>query len=107
MLATTGRPSAFISQTLTLTGVITDPGALASGVASLEIDLVPTGEVSKAWQLTSLANPNDPVTDWSYTIPPDLEGNYQINLRGTDQVGNRNDNISSWWTGWRSAWRAP
>jgi len=102
-----------ISGDLTLTGVITDPGSIASGVQALEIDLVPSGQITNSWQAATLQQSGVGVTsaDWEYVVPAGIEGNYQINLRGTDASGgdasggdaggNRNDNLFDWFSGWQ------
>ncbi|MCB0056289.1 MAG: hypothetical protein KDE45_04650, partial [Caldilineaceae bacterium] len=92
-----------ISQTLTLNGVITDPGSVAAGVQGLAVDLVPAGQITNSWQTATLLQSGPGVTraDWEYTVPAGLEGYYLINLRGTDVLGNRNDNQLDWWSGWQ------
>ncbi len=33
---------------------------------------------------------------WSFTVPADLEGYYQLDMRATDSVGNRNESRGDW-----------
>ncbi|HSH12115.1 MAG TPA: hypothetical protein VLA15_00130, partial [Desulfurivibrionaceae bacterium] len=97
------NPSAqAITQTITLSGFVTDTGPVASGVQSLDIDIVPSGQVSSSWQTANLlATPGAIASGWDYQVPSGLEGVYQLNLRGQDVQGNLNDDLSSWWTGWQ------
>ena len=97
-----GLTSGLITDTITLSGVITDPGTVASGIQQLEIDLVPVGQISDTWHTTTLANSGAGVANstWSYPIPSGIEGNYLINLRGTDIQGNQTSE-SDWFTNWQ------
>jgi hypothetical protein len=92
-----------ISQGAVLRGAAVDPGPAAAGLAGLEIDLVPAGQISDTWQAATLAasGPGVLTSTWSYTLPATLEGMYHINLRSTDAVGNRNDDTGTWsqWEG--------
>jgi hypothetical protein len=110
-LTDTGPSVNVITQSLTIGGLITDPGIAAKGLASLEIAYVPA-EIARAtggqdglnWQPVTLAQAGEGVTrtTWSHVIPSNLEdGLYQINLRGTDVLGNRNDEAFTWpqWQG--------
>ena len=89
----TGPSSTTITQTLTLSGVVTDPREVAAGVQQLEIAFTPAGQTPGAWANTTLAQSGEGITatTWSYPVPAGLEGTYQINLRGTDTRNNRND----------------
>ena len=55
------------------------------------------------WLPTALAQSGGGVLDttWSYQVPADMEGIYQIDLRGTDVLNNVNDDRSTWnvWRG--------
>ncbi len=95
-----GPNTTVISQSVTLSGVITDPGTTASGVSSLQVDLVPTGQISNTWFLATLDSPGSATSTWSAALP-DLEGNYLINLRGTDLLGNSENRVEHWWSGWQ------
>ncbi len=97
-----GPSRGVISDTITLTGVITDPGSITSGIQQLEIDFVPAGQISNTWQIAALANsgPGVDMTTWSYPVPSGLEGNYLINLRGTDGQGNQGSE-DSWFSDWQ------
>ncbi len=111
----TGPYTSVITQPLTLSGVITDPGLVASGVGRLEIAYTPAELVGKQdtpdWQEATLARSGTDIihTTWSHSVPgsPDgldpggLEGIYQIDLRGSDVLGNRNDSRAEWnqWRG--------
>ena len=51
-----------ITQTLTLSGVITDTGSIAAGVEGLEVDFVPSGRISDTWRVAALAQHGPGVT---------------------------------------------
>ncbi|MDY7076379.1 MAG: LamG-like jellyroll fold domain-containing protein [Chloroflexota bacterium] len=56
------------------------------------------------WQAATLSESGTGITHttWSHVVPGDLEeGIYQIDLRGSDVLGNRNDDTSTWsqWQG--------
>jgi sugar lactone lactonase YvrE len=55
----------------------------------------------QAWQPVTLDSPGAPASAWSYDLPAGLEGFYQIDLRPTDVLGNRNDRRQDWrqWRG--------
>ncbi|MBM3134650.1 MAG: LamG domain-containing protein, partial [Chloroflexi bacterium] len=57
---------------------------------------------SLAWADTTLAasGPGITTTTWSQAVPQGLEGIYQIDLRGTDVLHNRNEQRLTW-----NAWR--
>lgn len=95
--------SATITQTLQLGGVITDAGDVSAGVQSVEIDFVPSGQSSYAWQAAALAESGSGVytSTWSYNIPDGIEGNYLINLRGVDVLGNVTQNPQLLFSGWQ------
>ncbi len=98
-----------ITQTVTLSGAVMDPTYIAIGLDGLEIAFTPAdGLASHAvtepdWEDTALAQSGKGVTtsSWSHPIPADLDGIYQIDLRGNDVFDNRNDNQSTWnhWRG--------
>lgn len=52
------------------------------------------------WHAAQLAQTGGATTDWSVAVPDGLEGIYQIDLRGTDTLGNLNQERSTW-----KAWR--
>ncbi len=55
------------------------------------------------WQTVNLAQSGASVatTTWDFTIPDGLEGYYQLDLRGADVLGNRNDEQRSAYTHWQ------
>ncbi len=55
----------------------------------------------KTWNWANLTDNLAPHTTWSYTLPAGQEGLYELELRGVDYLGNRNDNPASWnaWQG--------
>jgi uncharacterized repeat protein (TIGR01451 family) len=55
----------------------------------------------RGWQGVTLIQPGATSTAWVSTIRPDVEGFYQIDLRPTDALGNRNDRRITWrkWRG--------
>lgn len=97
------RPA--IGQTIAIGGVVSDTESIA-GIDKLEIAFTPveqiaalppglTGEqadaqLNRAWAPVTLAQrgPGVTTTAWSYAIPLGLEDLYQIDLRGTDMLGN-------------------
>ncbi len=98
-----------ISDTLTISGVITDTGD--AGVDKLELAFVAleqlaalpantTGneadvQINRIWLPVTVAQPGAPVSGWNFTIPTGLENEYQIDLRATDRLGNvlHSDNV--------------
>ncbi len=48
-----------------------------------------------SWKPLALG-PGTNTRTWSYPIPAELEGNYEIDLTDTDNVGNRNDDRLKW-----------
>ncbi|HOS78982.1 MAG TPA: Ig-like domain-containing protein [Anaerolineae bacterium] len=86
-----------------ITGVITDVGSVAYGVAGVQIAFVDSEEVTPTvvWHSALLATPGAVTSTWAYTLPADMEGFYEIYLRGSDVVGNVNDRQSTWqvWQG--------
>ncbi len=73
---------------------------LMLGTASAHFDVA----LSQAnWQPATLAQSGAGVvaTTWGYTVPLGLEGLYEIDVRGSDVVGNRNDDPTTWnkWRG--------
>ncbi len=73
-----------------------------------EVEIYPAGlntaavaALYRRWQPVTLANPGAVNTTWSYQLPNDLEGLYQIDIRSQDVTGNRNDEQRSRWRQWR------
>ena len=56
----------------------------------------------RRWQPAALADsgPNVASTTWSYRLDEPLEGYYQIDMRGADVIGNRNDEHRGRWPQW-------
>ena len=100
-LTDTGPSTTTITTTLTVGGVITDVGSVAIGVQSLDISFTPAGEDPSTWGDATVLNPGATTSDWSRAVPSGLEGVYEIDLRGSDMLGNRNDDTSTWqaWQG--------
>lgn len=73
-------------------------------VAIFDVALTPTlvdflySAAGTGWLPATLSRPNTPQSDWTLDGPTDLEGQYQIDLRGADTVGNR-DGIGYPWRG--------
>ncbi len=67
--------------------------------AALPLDQV--AALYRGWESVSLAQPGATSTAWTHTIPPNIEGFFQIDLRPTDALGNRNDRRITWrkWRG--------
>jgi hypothetical protein len=96
-----GPLTAAITSTLTLQGVITDPGSVASGAGQMEIGFAPVEDgVPTSWATATLTSPGAQSSGWTHPVP-ELEGFYSISLRGSDAIGNRNDAIGTWqkWEG--------
>ena len=55
------------------------------------------------WQPVTLAasGPGITATTWTYQVPNGLDGFYQIDIRGEDELGNRNDDQRGLWPQWR------
>lgn len=102
-----------ISQTLTLSGLLTDTNSVA-GLDRLEIAFTPIEQVAalpgdltsaeaeaqlnRAWYAATLAQRGPGVTasSWSAAVPAGLEGQYQIDLRAADLAGNRAVTSGAW-----------
>ncbi len=58
---------------------------------------------SRIWNPANLASQGAGVlaSAWSFLLPQDIEGFYQLDMRGTDVLGNRNDDRVAWrvWRG--------
>jgi hypothetical protein len=94
-----------ITETLTLSGTITETGL--AGLDALEIAFTPIEQVAalpsdatsdqaeallnRAWTPATLAQRGASATQstWTVQVPAGLENEYQIDLRGTDLLGNR------------------
>ena len=85
------------------TAALTDTGSVAYGVAGVEIAFVDSEDDPPVitWRDAVLTTPGAITSTWFYTLPADMEGFYEIYVRGTDVVGNRNDYQSTWpvWQG--------
>lgn len=94
-----------ISQTLRLSGVVSETGRLQTGVSGLEASFTDRQPITptQTWQSATLAASGPGVfnTTWTYTVPAGLEGFYQIDARGADVADNRNEDQSAWgqWAG--------
>ncbi len=80
-----------ITQTVEITGVITDTGSVASGVSLVEIAFVPAGGEPASWTTVTPDLPGAVVSTWRYLLPGNLDGLYQIWLRGSDRLGNQRE----------------
>lgn len=78
-----------ITETIVLTGVISDTGIVSSGVNAVEISITPAGQEPGNWQPAFLSQLGEPVSNWQFQLPADLEGLYQVNIRGSDLAGNQ------------------
>jgi hypothetical protein len=94
-----------ITQTLTIGGVVADENSTA-GIDKLEIAFTPVEQIAslppgltgaqaeaqlnRVWTPVALAQrgPGVPATAWSFQVPTGLENLYQIDVRGTDMLGN-------------------
>ncbi|MCB0072377.1 MAG: hypothetical protein KDE20_12995, partial [Caldilineaceae bacterium] len=104
---------AIITDTITISGVITDTGP--AGVQQVEVSFVPLEQIAalpvdvqsdeaaglldaagRVWLPATPATVGAGVTAWSMQIPEDLEGEYQLDVRGTDTLGNRLTSPNLW-----------
>lgn len=92
-----------ISQTITIGGVVSDTDSIV-GINTVEIAFTPIeqlaalpggltsdqveAQLNRVWVPVNLANPGAISSTWSFQIPDGLESIYQIDLRGTDLLGN-------------------
>jgi len=104
---------AVITQTLTISGVVSDTNSIV-GLDKLEIAFTPVEQVAalppgltseqaeaqlnRVWLPVTLAQRGAGVatTTWSVAIPAGLENIYQIDLRGTDMLGNVSISAGVW-----------
>lgn len=109
-LRVTDAARTVISDTITISGIVTDTGA--AGVDKLEVALVsveqiaalPTdisadqadAQLNRTWLLATVAQRGAGVSSWSIQLPAGLEGEYQIDLRATDLLGNVLRSDSAW-----------
>ena len=112
-LSLTDATRTVISQTLTLNGVVSDTDSLV-GIDKLDIAFtpveqiaaLPTGltsaqaeaQLNRTWTPVTLAQRGAGMatTTWTYQIPAGLEDVYQIDLRGTDMLGNVAISANQW-----------
>ncbi len=95
-----------ISQSLTLSGVVSETSNFGAGVSGVEISFTDVQPVTptQVWQPALVGPPSGPGvlnTTWSYSVPASLEGFYQIDARGGDVASNRTEDQSAWgqWRG--------
>ncbi|MGD8856429.1 MAG: hypothetical protein PVG33_08895, partial [Chloroflexota bacterium] len=69
-------------------------------ILSLQLDAATVRGLFQSWQDFLPTTVGDVNTTWSYQVPADLEGLYQIDLTATDVLGNRND-FRETWNHWR------
>lgn len=102
-----------ITETVTIGGLITDTASIA-GLDTLEIAFTPVEQIAalpgditsdeaeallnRDWHPATLAQRGAGVStsSWRFAVPPGLEDLYQIDLRGTDLVGNRSLSVNVW-----------
>jgi hypothetical protein len=101
-----------ISDTLTLSGVVSDTGS--AGVDTLEIAFTPIERIAalpgditsdqadaalnRTWLPVTLGQRGAGITQttWTAQVPANLESEYQIDLRGADVLGNRLLTSGAW-----------
>jgi hypothetical protein len=89
-----------ITKPLALTGTVSD----TTGVARLEVAFVTVEQVAaqpgtipqRAWHGARLARPGAADSAWRLNVPDDLEGLFQIDLQGTDTLGNQAPTSNVW-----------
>jgi hypothetical protein len=102
-----------ITQTLTLNGVVTDTNSNV-GLDTMEIAFTPIEQIAalpadltadeaeallnRTWLPVTLAQrgPGQATSTWSAAVPAGLEGEYQIDVRATDMLGNRQITANLW-----------
>ena len=107
-LSTVDATRSVITDTITLSGVLTDTGA--AGVDKLEVAFVTVSQIAaisntvssaqadallnRTWLPATVTQRGAAVSTWSLPLPFPLENEYQIDLRATDKLGNvlRSDN---------------
>jgi hypothetical protein len=102
-----------ISNTLTLSGVLTDtgPSGHPAGVDKLDVAFVTVeaitaepsdinaeqanAQLNRTWLPATVISRGAGVSSWQLQVPAGLEGEYQIDLRATDTLGNvlHSDNV--------------
>jgi cytoskeletal protein CcmA (bactofilin family) len=94
-----------ITRTSSLAGLVSENGSANSGIAGLEISLtdLETSFGTPNFAPVNLSTSGAEVLNasWNYTVPTDLEGFYQIDLRASDQQGNQENDSAAWgvWQG--------
>ncbi|MCB0159886.1 MAG: hypothetical protein KDD83_17265, partial [Caldilineaceae bacterium] len=102
-----------MTDTITISGLITDTGP--AGVQQVEVSFVPLEQIAalpvdvqsdeaaalldaagRAWLPAAPATVGAAATTWAVQIPVDLEGEYQLDVRGTDTLGNRRTSPNLW-----------
>jgi hypothetical protein len=94
----TGLSTTTITQTLALSGVITDPGTLLPACRGWRSTLCPPAR-SEYGNAATLAQSGVVTSNWTYNVPAGLEGNYLINWRAR-RPGQPNDDQLTW-SGWQ------
>ena len=102
-----------ITQTITIGGVISDTNSVV-GIDKAEIAFTPVEQIAalpanltsteaearlnRTWTPVTLAQRGAGVaqTTWSFAIPANLENVYQIDVRGTDMLGNVSISANLW-----------
>jgi uncharacterized repeat protein (TIGR01451 family) len=71
-----------------------------SGASSAELSLTPfspqNGAGEQSWRALTIDQAGASLSTWSYAVPNDLEGFFQIQLRGSDAEGNRSEAGTVW-----------
>lgn len=71
-----------------------------SGASSAELSLTPfspqNGAGAQSWRTLTVDQAGASLSTWSYAVPNDLEGFFQIQLRGSDAEGNRSEAGTVW-----------
>ncbi|MCX6047063.1 MAG: Ig-like domain-containing protein, partial [Chloroflexi bacterium] len=106
-----------ISNTVTISGLVTDTGTIpgsSAGIDQVEIAFTPAEQIAalpagligdaaeaqlnRTWVAVTLAQRGAGVatSGWRYQLPAGLEGEYQIDFRSTDMLGNRRITPNNW-----------
>ena len=116
-LSQTDAVNTVISRTVTISGLVTDTGTIpgsSAGIDQVEIAFTPAEQIAalpagligdaaetqltRTWVAVTLVQRGAGVATsrWSYPIPAGLEGEYQIDFRSTDMLGNRRITPNVW-----------
>jgi YVTN family beta-propeller protein len=84
-----------ITRTGEITGTVTDPGPVPSGVRSVQVTFTPAGRTDPILEgPATLGGPGADSSTWIYDLREPLEGLFEIGLQATDRQGNTSPSTS-------------